>query len=321
MRGIMTKLLHAIILLLFAILPLRGADAADVAGSRDHPLISRYTGSEIITYNTEAFDSYQLLTGKVTQSGGKAKNPQVIQGLEGKLTEITYRAPADRSTLEIIRNYETELKKNGFEEIFSCANETCGGMNFSYTVVNTTPMVGVYADQRYFSGKLKRDAGDVYVSLYINHNKTSGTKHANIQLDIIEIAPMQAGLVTVDAEAMAKEILKEGHIAIYGIYFDTDKATIKSNSKPTLQEITKLLQENPTLKLVIVGHTDNVGAFDYNMDLSKRRAQAVQSALVSSYGINGARLKAWGVGYLSPVASNKNEAGRAKNRRVELVEQ
>ncbi len=295
-------------------------NAADRAGSKDHPMISRYEGSEIIRYNQQAFDSYQLLTGKVTKSG-KAKNPEVIKNLEGKVTEITYKAPADRSTLEILRNYEAELKKNGFVTMFSCATAACGGSNFSYTVVKTTPMLGVYADQRYLAAKLKRDAGDVYVSLYINHNKGSGTKHANVRLDVIEVKAMQTGMVTVDAAAMAKEILKEGHIALYGIYFDTAKATIKPNSKPTLDEINKLLKNNPSLKVVVVGHTDNQGAFNYNMDLSKRRAAAVQNALVSTYGITAARLQSWGAGFLAPVASNKTEAGRAKNRRVELVEQ
>ena len=81
------------------------------------------------------------------------------------------------------------------------------------------------------------------------------------------------------------------------------------------------MKAHPTLKLVIVGHTDNVGDLDYNMNLSKRRAEAVQVALVSSHNVDPSRLKAWGAGYLSPIASNKTEAGRAKNRRVELVEQ
>ncbi len=294
--------------------------AADKPGSKDHPLVSRYEGSEIIDYSYEAFDDYQLLIGPAKQSG-KAKNPEALKPLEGKVTQVTYRGPADRSALEIFRNYVNELKKNGFTELFSCATDACGGNSFSYTVVTTTPMVGVYQDQRYFAGRLKRDAGDVFVSLYINHNKASGSKHANIKLDVIEVAPMQTGMVTVDAEAMAKEILKEGHIALYGIYFDTDKADIKPKSKPTLDEINKLLTTNPTLKLVIVGHTDNQGGYEYNMDLSKRRAQAVQNALVSTYKVGATRLQAWGAGYLAPVASNKSEAGRAKNRRVELVEQ
>ena len=89
---------------------------------------------------------------------------------------------------------------------------------------------------------------------------------------------------------------------------------------PALQEIGKLLQQDPKLKLYVVGHTDNVGELQMNMDLSHRRADAVLKALTTTYGVAADRLQAYGSGPLSPVASNKDDAGRAKNRRVELVE-
>ena len=119
---------------------------------------------------------------------------------------------------------------------------------------------------------------------------------------------------------MAEEISASGRVAIYGIYFDFDKADLKPESKPTLDEIAKLLNELPELELVVVGHTDNVGSLDHNMALSKQRAAAVAAALVQDYGIPAQRLTSWGIGYLSPVASNQTDDGRALNRRVELVE-
>jgi outer membrane protein OmpA-like peptidoglycan-associated protein len=125
----------------------------------------------------------------------------------------------------------------------------------------------------------------------------------------------------VDAEQMASNILETGRIALYGIYFDTDKTDIKPESKPTLDEIAALLANNRQLKLIVVGHTDNQGAFDYNMTLSKRRAQAVVEELVKSYDVSKDRLMAEGVGYLAPMATNTTEDGRGQNRRVELVEQ
>ena len=124
----------------------------------------------------------------------------------------------------------------------------------------------------------------------------------------------------VDAEQMAKGLGDEGHIAVYGIYFDTDSATVKAESEPTLKEIAKLLTRSSGLKLIVVGHTDNQGTLDYNMDLSKRRARAVVDALTSAHGVARDRLSSGGVGYLAPVASNATEAGRALNRRVELIE-
>jgi len=81
------------------------------------------------------------------------------------------------------------------------------------------------------------------------------------------------------------------------------------------------LTKNPTAKMFVVGHTDNVGGLDYNLALSQKRAQAVVAALTGKYKIAPARLVARGVGPLSPIASNREDAGRAKNRRVEMVDQ
>ena len=90
---------------------------------------------------------------------------------------------------------------------------------------------------------------------------------------------------------------------------------------PDPQILTKLLQQDARLKLYVVGHTDNVGGFDYNMKLSQQRAEAVVKELVSKYKITSDRLKAHGVGPLAPVTSNETDDGKAKNRRVELVKQ
>jgi OOP family OmpA-OmpF porin len=123
----------------------------------------------------------------------------------------------------------------------------------------------------------------------------------------------------VDAAAMAKGLGEKGHIALYDIYFDTDKAVLKPESKPTLDEIAKLLRTETQLHVVIVGHTDSQGAYDYNMDLSCRRAEAIAAELVKSFQIAKTRLRTAGVGFLAPVGSNSNEDGRSLNRRVELV--
>jgi outer membrane protein OmpA-like peptidoglycan-associated protein len=109
-------------------------------------------------------------------------------------------------------------------------------------------------------------------------------------------------------------------VAIYGILFDTGKADLTPASGPALVEIAKLLKANAGLKVCVVGHTDMVGDLATNVTLSQARAQAVVSALVSQHGIVGSRLIPFGAGPYSPVASNKTEEGRAKNRRVELVE-
>jgi len=285
------------------------AQRADVEGGKDHPLISRYPGSVITEYSSKEFDEYTLPLGKLQQDQW-AKS----QHLEGKLTRIHYEIPVERSPLEVFRNYAPALQRAGFQTLFSCSGgEQCGG--------GAVGTVGWCAgcSPRHVAAKRARPEGDVYVSLHIEQDNS--TTPASVQLDVIETKPMESGLVVMNAENLAGDITRTGHASVYGIYFDTGKADLKPESEATLKEIAKLLQENPRLKLYVVGHTDNVGDLASNMDLSARRAESVLSALTTRHGVAAARLRAVGDGPTAPVASNDSEEGRAKNRRVELVKQ
>ena len=124
--------------------------------------------------------------------------------------------------------------------------------------------------------------------------------------------------VTADASALQDELSKSGHVAVYGINFDTGKAAILPDSEPVLAEVQKLLEQNDSLKIRIEGHTDNTGNAAANQALSDRRANAVMGWLVA-HGIDSSRLSAKGFGDAKPIADNSTEEGRAKNRRVELV--
>ena len=121
----------------------------------------------------------------------------------------------------------------------------------------------------------------------------------------------------VTASDMLEAISKDGFIAL-DIRFDTGKATIKPESQPIVDQIVALLKENTSLKLSIEGHTDNVGDAKSNKTLSENRAKAVMSAIVGA-GVSAARLSVAGFGAERPVADNRTEEGKAKNRRVELV--
>src|SRR5258708_31890705 len=111
---------------------------------------------------------------------------------------------------------------------------------------------------------------------------------------------------------MASEINRTGRIALYGLYFDTNRTEIKSESKPTLEQIADLLKREPSLKLLVVGHTDNVGDFEPNRDLSQRRAESVANALVTGFGIPPDRLVPFCVSYSAPVSSNATAEGRSQ---------
>jgi len=341
-----------LIALLLASLALAGAtrtaEAADVQGSRDHPLVKRYEGSVILRYSSNAFDLYRLPVGPVEGKGAKARFPKGLP-LQGRVTRITYLAPVGRSTLEVMKNYEQELSAGGFTSLFAGAHQSLGeGNDNAFTAAAYQGLIlpssgnngvslhlAVSRDDRFLAARRSQAGSDVHVAVYAV--AAGGLAHyvytdpvarkgfvspgrVLVQVDVIEAKPLESRMVTVAANEMARSLTSSGSVALYGILFDSNSAEIKSESTPTLDEIAKLLKTQPALRLLVVGHTDNVGAFEFNVDLSQRRATSVVRALTSRYGIDAKRLTPVGVSFSSPVASNKTEEGRAKNRRVQLVE-
>jgi outer membrane protein OmpA-like peptidoglycan-associated protein len=271
-----------------------------------HPLIPPYPGSTIgMDPIARAFDEFDLPTGP-TKDGKFTK----MQHVEGKFTAFGYGAPPGRSPLEVFRNYEGALKAAGFTTIYTCkGNPECGsqvGAGPLYTIPNGD-------EARYLVAKLTRAEGDIHVAFHVMPLET--------RFVIVEGKPMETGLVKISADTLNRDIGTTGHVAVYEILFDTSQAVIKPESATAIAEIAKMLTSSASLTLHVVGHTDNVGPLAQNMDLSKRRAAAVVTALTTTHKIAATRLHADGVGPLAPVASNDSEAGRAKNRRVELVKQ
>ena len=308
------------------------AQGQDSPGSADHPLVTRYAGSFIDGYEVRDFDEYTLPLGPAVKDAGR-RVPSKKETLEGKITRILYRGPEGRSTLEILRNYQAALESAGFETLFTCADKECGFLfhwifyhEREQLLLNTKTSGSAFdipQDLRYVAAKGLVGGVTVHVSVLVAFDAgfSKLSKRPVTLLEVVESKAMETGMVTVKADAMAKGIDATGHIALYGVYFDTDSADIKPESSSTLEEMSKLLQSRPSLKLQVVGHTDSQGGYEHNMDLSRRRAEAVATSLVSRYGVDSGRLRAAGVGPLSPVASNDTPEGRAKNRRVELVKQ
>jgi len=309
--------------LLFGSLP---AQAQDLEGSQDHPLVSRYKGSYIGAYDMREYDRFVLALGKPMRNAQGEKVAEKTQELEGKVTRILYGTPEARSAFEIFRNYEMALQGAGFKPLYKCLPPECGRYSdlrayirereFTKQRRNSSGL-HLLREIHFLAAKASTETGNAYISLLVAMDPMA--KYPSTLLEVVETTEMDTGMVTVDAAAIAEGIDTTGHKALYGIYFDTGSAEIKPESSSTLAEIAKLLGQQPALKLLVVGHTDNQGGYEFNMDLSRRRADAVVKALVSNHGIAANRLRAAGVGYLSPVASNDTEDGRAKNRRVELV--
>jgi outer membrane protein OmpA-like peptidoglycan-associated protein len=282
------------------------AQTADVRGSQDHPVLTRYPGSVIQAYSQQEFDQYPLALGV------ENNKPAKVETIEGRVTKIRYVNPKGRSAFEIYKNYEQALSGAGFKTLWTCAAQACG-YTAHWHALNGLTVSGSVADIRYLAARGK--VNDQIVTI------TSAVGGTHTTIHIVEAKEMDAGLVTASAAELAEGLERDGHISVYAIYFDTGSAALKPESKPALDEIAKLMQSRDSLRLMIVGHTDSTGSMQANMKLSADRAASVVRALTGTYGIAASRLSSHGVGTLAPVATNKTEAGKAKNRRVDLVEQ
>lgn len=270
--------------ILFPLFFLMGVSRAqeDRAGCQDHPMFTRMPHFYLENCRVADYEQAEFSDAK----GNKVK-------VEGKYSWARYKMKkglTSPSPLQVIRNFQQAVRKIGGETVYEKM-----GSNYGYTYLT-----------------LKKPSLTAWVVV--------ATHGGDYELTVVEKTEM-AQEVVADAKSLMKAISTSGHAAVYGIYFDFDKAEIKPESDTAIREIARLLQENKGLKIYLVGHTDHVGGLDYNLKLSKERADAVLKELVGKYKIAPDRIKAFGMGPLAPVASNKTEEGRAKNRRVELVEQ
>ena len=302
---------------------------ADAPDARDHALISRYAGSWLVGQEVKGFDQVGIPAG--------SRNGEVAK-VEGRVTRLFYLAPAGRSVLEVQRNYEQALERAGAARRDGCADD-CGMRDFSqlrqqpaspalpkgqlegWSPITLLQQWQESGSERYWYGTINGAGGTVHVAVVSAKPGTfalSG-KYVATVVEIVEAKAMEADKVLVDANALTKGLQAEGKVALYGLYFDTGKSTIKPESKAQLDQMAKLLQSDGALKVHIVGHTDNQGTLDANLVLSEARAQAVVDALTTTYKVDARRLSAAGLASYTPLGSNATEIGRARNRRVEMV--
>lgn len=307
------------------------AKPADVAGGKDHPLVSRFAGSQMDGYQELAFEqgTFYLPDPAAPAKELDRDKPLVV---EGRVTRLLYIAPKGKTPLEVHRNYQQALQsagaamktavdgKGAWWETGGHWRANFGGLKFQGP---WAPDVSPFSrnDGLYVYGVVSRGGSVWHVSVLTAQVFGVQEPQAAVAVQIVEPVAMQTGQVVVNADAMRQGLNVEGKIALYGVYFDTGKSELKPESKAQLDEMAKLLQANAALRVFIVGHTDNQGALETNLALSRARAQAVVDALAKNYKVDARRLAAAGVANYAPVASNASDSGRAKNRRVELVAQ
>jgi OmpA-OmpF porin, OOP family len=269
------------LLLLLCAVSFGFAQEKDVEGSADHPLFTRMPGFYIADYQVKDFDKYESgLTG-----------PDAVW--EGKMTFITYEIKEGAkvpSMIQIPLNFENALKKIGGKVLLSSSKAG-------------------HAMQ----GKIEKKGAVTWVEA------TSFNDGRRYWLIIVEKGAMKQDVVA-DANSLKDSLAATGKAVVDGIYFEADKAVLKAESGPAIDQVVKLMNQNPKLKVFVVGHTANAGSVESSVQLSNDRAQAIVKMLVSK-GVAVARLTAVGVGPYCPAASNRTEEGKALNRRVELVEQ
>ncbi|HZT19681.1 MAG TPA: OmpA family protein [Dongiaceae bacterium] len=317
------------------------AQAADAPGSKDPEGFKRFEGSEIVHYQKSNYAAYELARADVDILKGTDFASSAV--VEGSLVRLVYLVPEGHSGLEVFRNYEDALSEAGFSNSFEMAQGTIESGNYFYGQFyfqsernaryahEDTPFTGS-KHAYYLTAEGQQNGKTVTVALLVSESNGLSWSPNGISGKSVEIKPGQVvvgldvvtskaianRMVVVKAADMAASLAKDGKIDLYGIYFDVDKSDIKPDSKATLEQIAKLLTDDPSLRLEVAGHTDSSGTPEHNLKLSEARAAAVVQALTTTYGIDPSRLEAKGYGDTQPVAPNTDDAGRAKNRRVEL---
>jgi len=280
----MNRIFRVFMLAVCLAAPLLAIAGDDIAGSKDHPLLTRYPGSFITEY-TKGYNATEYKVG----SGDNAKT----QTVEGDTTSLRYfhSSPETQpSPLQVIRNYQNAIKQIGGEVVYE-----------------RLPSEG---DAGETTLKVHTGGKDVWIKVAPDY----GAPTQDYLLVITEVAAM-AQVVT--ANQLRDELDKNGFITLH-VNFDTGKALLKPDDLATVQQIASMMKSAPALKLNVEGHTDNVGDAAANKALSEARAKSVMDAIVQA-GVEAGRLSAAGFGQERPVADNRSEDGRARNRRVELV--
>lgn len=232
--------------------------------------------------------------------------------VEGRLTTIyavnkNSKGPA---AFKVMRTYESLVKKLGGVKVFEGKNYDRYSLGVPFSDPRHRPDHKIKSEFGVYVVRLPDK--EIWVEVFVD-NYTDDDYY----LTVVERKDLDVKASLLSADEMKKAIDSEGHVALY-INFDFNKAEIKPDAEPIIDEIVKLMKEDPKLNLTIEGHTDNVGKSEYNKQLSERRAKSVMSA-VAAKGIELKRLRSAGFGDQKPIADNATEEGQAKNRRVELV--
>ncbi len=308
-----------LMVILIAVFPLMVFTQEDDPG-----IISIYEGSRVIYDDQIGFEEFPQLVS----------DDSVIT-LEGIIRRQWCQAPDDRSPLEVIKNYEAAIKSMGGELLFitrdpqsiEIDNEKIAkyfnlhrknrGLATNVVSYNKFP-TGM---SEFLTARITAPDKEYYLTIASGRGHSAARQADRTYFEIVtlEVESMELGMVTMDA--LREGIAAYGKTPVYNIHFETGSAEVRPESAEALKIISEFMKQNPSERFFVVGHTDNVGDYDMNHDLSYARANAVVGRLIDEYGVDMNQIKPVGVGPASPILSNSTEEGKARNRRVEIVKQ
>ncbi len=277
------KNLYLTLMLIFLATNLAFAQEEDAEGCKDHPLFNRMPNYYINECQIKEFDVHNFT---IENSDEETAKTETVEGKYYYYTYLLKEGAQEMSEIQIFRNFDNALKKINAKIV---GKVVVSGNSYSF-----------------ICAKIEKGGMETWVRI-----QASSPEY------YITIVEREAMKQYIQANEMLDALNKDGFIAL-DILFDTGKSTIKAESQPIIDEIFSLLNTNKELKVSIEGHTDNVGKPESNKKLSDDRAKSVMSSLIS-IGISKDRLSAVGWGQERPVADNRTEEGKAKNRRVEIV--
>ncbi len=289
----------------------------------------RLPGNAVEQVNlSTAPDSYRIATGP-----WDGTLPVLMA--EGVVTKTAWRiSGAGLTTLQVLRPLREQIAQAGFQPIYSCEAETCGGFDFRFAIdVLPPPAMQVdIGDFRYLSAKKETPDGVFFFSLLVSRTGEGS------YVQVVQISPETATAAIVESAGRALRPTSDltadltaapanltealdtiGRAVLEDLAFATGSAQLTDAPSASLRELAEYLLSQPDLTVALVGHTDSSGSLDGNISLSKRRAGSVLERLATEYAVPRRQLEAQGMGYLAPIANNRSEEGREKNRRVEVI--
>ncbi|MDD7973253.1 OmpA family protein [Roseinatronobacter alkalisoli] len=332
--AVVTASLIAALCLTVAAQPVMAQPAIEDAAP--HPMVPLPAEGYITRDDFTDFAEIEFLASP--HPGGREPEFEETLQVEGAWRQMEYTVDGlELSLLRLYRGYLQHFESSEFETIFSGIGEELSirdGFTFiSYQsgFLSRTPST-TSESNAYILVRSPDEQTIIGVSFFSRQNARRMIINA---VEIEEMAPLdlfspapepeqeqepEVVMVPQEVEELESGLVRDGRVIVNAILFEFDRAEILPESARALGTVADLLRNRPELKLLVVGHTDGVGSFDYNLRLSVERAQAVVSWLGNTGGIDSARLRAAGAGPMSPITTNRTENGRAQNRRVELVE-